>query len=221
MSVGRQVRAGEEDAPGALRRQRRGTPRRAHARCARPGTRSGSMPAPRSASAVAGPTAATDTPARARASRSAAMKRVHGVDRCEDDPARCRAPSPPRRRARHPRPLRRPDGSGASTARWRPPAPTRPPGPRRVRPLASPRRCGRARGRPASSTGSRRPSAATGPTTMTAGGPRSTSASPASVVRATRWDDVVPRAITATGVSGALPALHERGRRWRPGSSCP
>ena len=37
------------------------------------------------------------------------------------------------------------------------------------------------------------------------GGPRSTSARPASVVRATRSDGVVPRAITATGVSGGRP----------------
>ena len=49
------------------------------------------------------------------------------------------------------------------------------------------------------------PSAATGPTTITAGGPRSTAASPASVVRAMRCPGVVPRAITATGVSGRRP----------------
>ena len=40
---------------------------------------------------------------------------------------------------------------------------------------------------------------------MTAGGPRSTPARPASVVRTTRWAGVVPRAMTATGVSGARP----------------
>ena len=40
---------------------------------------------------------------------------------------------------------------------------------------------------------------------MTAGGPRSTSASPASVVRTTRSDAVVPLAMTATAVSGDRP----------------
>ena len=48
-------------------------------------------------------------------------------------------------------------------------------------------------------------SAATGPTTITAGESRSTAARPASVVRTTRWAAVVARAMTAAGVSGDRP----------------
>ena len=52
-----------------------------------------------------------------------------------------------------------------------------------------------------------RPRAATGPITITAGGSSSTPARPASVVRTNRSAGSVPRAITATGVSGARPPL--------------
>ena len=50
------------------------------------GTRSGSTPVRRSASAVAGPTAATSTEPRARASRSDAHEALHRGDRRQDDP---------------------------------------------------------------------------------------------------------------------------------------
>ena len=53
--------------------------------------------------------------------------------------------------------------------------------------------------------GSGEPSAATGPTTITAGERSVTSASWPSVVRTSAWFEVVPRSITATGVEAAFP----------------
>ncbi len=75
MVSGAQVGAGEEDAPRPVARPGRRIPRSSARALCSAGTRSGSTPARRSASAVAGPTAATSTPPRARASRSSAMKR--------------------------------------------------------------------------------------------------------------------------------------------------
>ena len=67
----------------------------------------------------------------------------------------------------------------------------------------------------------RRPRAATGPTTMTAGGPRSTSARPASVVRAIRWDGGRPAGRSPRRACRAPGRPAPARRRWRPGSSCP
>ena len=85
--VGREVGAGEQDAPRPGRRRRPGTRRPDPARCARAGTRSGSTPARRSASAVAGPTAATCTGPRARRVAQLGHEALDRVDRREDDPA--------------------------------------------------------------------------------------------------------------------------------------
>ena len=168
------------------------------------GTRSGSTPSRRSASAVAGPTAATSTPPRARASRNAPMKRSTALTEvsttqrlsCTDAAAAASAAPPSAGSTCRVR------GNSRAVAPARSNASTSP----RARPAARVTTTVRpANGPPDTAGESWRPRAATGPTTMTAGGPRSTSANPASVVRATRWDAVVPEAMTATAVSGGRP----------------
>ena len=156
------------------------------------GTRSGSMPARRSASAVAGPTAATRTPASARASRSSPMNRSTALRDVSTTHESSRTAAAAARRAAPPSAgsTWRVSGSSTTVAPTCSRAPTSPRAraPDRVTTTEQP-----AKGPPgpASAPGDDAPSAATRPTTITAGDPRSTAASPASVVRATRWDPVV------------------------------
>ena len=223
--VGGEVGAREQArAHGARRPARRGTPRPARARCARPAP--GRARRPAGAARRRWP-ARPRPPARrprARASRSSAMKRstaLTEVSTTQSYVAHGRRRRGPQRGPAVGR--RRPGGSAAARAPSRPRARARPPGraarwPERVtttvRPASGPRRH-------APAAASTRPSAATGPTTMTAGGPRSTSARPASVVRTTRWRGGRPpvdhghRRVRRR----ARPAPARR--RWRPGSSCP
>ena len=141
------------------------------------GTRSGSTPARRRASAVAGPTAATSTEPSARGVAQLGHEAVDRVDRGEHHPsarghataAAARSAAPPSAgstcRSGGARSRRRLPRASASTS----PSARRP---ERVtttmRPARGPPRRRRRR--------SWAPSAATGPTTITAGGPRSTSA---------------------------------------------
>ena len=168
------------------------------------GTRSASTPARASASAVAGPTAATSTGPRSRASCNACMKRSTAVTEVSTTHALSRTAAAAARRAAPPSAgsTCRVSGSSSAVAPAPSSASTRPRarGPLRVTTTVRP-----VRGAPAAPTAWGGPSAATAPTTMTAGGPRSTSARPASVVRAIRCDAVVPCAITATAVSGGRP----------------
>ena len=110
------------------------------------GTRSGSTPVRRSASAVAGPTAATSTEPRARASRSTPMKRstaVTDVRTTQSFSAHGR-----RRGLQRGAAVRRVDLTGQRQLEraWRPPARARPPGRGHARPRASPPRCDRPAG---------------------------------------------------------------------------
>ncbi len=168
------------------------------------GTRSGSTPSIRSASDVAGPTAATDVDPSARASRSSAMKRstalteVNTIHRhAATDAAADRSATPPSDGATW-----RVSGSSTVDAPVRSSASTRPTArvPARVTTMVRP-----VSARPPTAAGDSCANPATGPTTMTAGDSRSTAARPLSVVCTTCWAAVVARATTAAGVSGARP----------------
>ena len=107
------------------------------------------------------------------------------------------------------------EGAGAR------PLAARPPGRPARSPPVSPRRFGRPADRRCVSAERRAPSAATGPTTMTAGGPRSTSARPASVVRVHLFGRRRPVRDHRHRRVGRPPALHQGRRRWPPWSSSP
>ena len=216
---GRQVATGNRTrrpaAPSA------GSPRPGPGRCARPGTRSGSTPARRRASAVAGPTAATPHAPSARASRTLAINRSTAF--CEVSTtqsngrasAAAAAAAPPRRRPPRPCAVSGSSRHGARPLRARPPSPSAR-APARVtttvRPARGPRSRRadpRPRGRPP------------GRSTMTAGAPGRPPAKPAK----RRADDPLagqrslarsrPPACRATFRPAPAP------RRSRPGSSSP
>ena len=156
-------------------------------------------------SAVAVPTAATSTDPRARASRSAPMKlSTATTDVRTTQSFSCTAVAAAA--ARRPRPRVRPGASAAV------PAPSH----RRGRALrrgrvparryGSPPRCARPAGLDRGQGGVL-PEAATGPTTMMAGEPSSTSARPRSVVRLTCWGRGRPTGDDGDRRLGARPPL--------------
>ena len=194
-------------------RRRRGTPRRARARCAPPAPGRAPRRPRRSASAVAGPTAATEHRPEGPGVAQRTHEAVHRVDRRQDHPLVLPHGRPPRPAARHRRPRGRPGGSAAAPRAAAPARSSTSTSPGRAGPSGSPPPCAGQGPGPRRRVGAER---GHGPDDDDGGRAQLDVGQPASVVRTTRWAGGRPTRDHGDRRLGCAAARATR-RRWRPG----